>query len=177
MLTILTATPSHGPNHVQWGAFLDSELPIQLPSHPVVPQNQLSHVLYGAWHCPGHTHFFVKKRLSHREAYFRTEPWWLRVPSVPLIHSSHCGRWHSIPWLRGQGYRAHIYRYLPLQGARKRTTIAAQQRETRLITDDTMPSVPEVPFSAHSPPHMAVSPVIRRQFGTHGGTPRTIASS
>ena len=87
---------------------LDTELASPWPPHPVVPENQSCHVLCWTWHCPGHTHSFVQKRPSHKEAYFRGEAWcsdgnWGFHPTPP-VHSSHHGEWHPIPWLRDHSY-------------------------------------------------------------------------
>ena len=49
--------------------------------------------------------------------------------------------------------------------------------EARLISEDTVPPVPEAPTSVRPSTHTAASPVIRSQPGTPGGTARPIVSS
>ena len=71
---------------------------------------------------------------------------------------------------------ACIYRSLPLPAAHSTMTTTVK-REARLITEDTVPPLSEVPPFAHSSPHMAISSVTQSQSGTPGGTPRLIASS
>ena len=71
---------------------------------------------------------------------------------------------------------ARIYQSLPLPAAHTSTTNTMKQREARLTTEDTMPSVPEVPPSVHIPTPTAPSPVTKSQSVTPGGTPRPIAS-
>ena len=78
----------------------------------------------------------------------------------------------TIQWLD-----ACIYWSLPLPAVHTITTITVKLREARLVTKNTVPPVPKVPPSVRSSPHMAASPMIQSQSGTHGGTPRLIANS
>ena len=55
--------------------------------------------------------------------------------------------------------------------------ITVKQCETRLISEDTVVPVPEVPLFVRSPAHTAASPVIQRHSWAPGGTPRPVASS
>ena len=66
---------------------------------------------------------------------------------------------------------AHIYLFLAFP---RRTRHTVKQREARLITDDTVPPVPEVSPSVRSLTHTAASQRIQSQSGTPGGTPRLI---
>ena len=82
-------------------------------------------------------------------------PWWMApqtMTEVPRLSS--VGRMHA------------SIRLFPHTS----TTITVIQHEAGLITEDTMPSVSEVPPSLRSLPHMATSPVIAlrpRQNGRH----------
>ena len=85
------------------------------------------------------------------------------------------GEWHPIPWLRGHGYRpwvgcTNLSVSLPFP-AHTDTIISVKRREARLITEVTVPPVPEVHISVRSPTHTVASPVIQSQSGTPGGTP------
>ena len=87
--------------------------------------------------------------------------------------------WDLIPWQRGHGYHrldAHIYQFLPLPAAHTSTTITVEQRDARLITEDTVQRVPKFPPSVRSPWHSAVSPLILNLSRVHVGTPNPIAS-
>ena len=71
---------------------------------------------------------------------------------------------------------ACIYWSLPLPAAHTSMTTTVK-REARLITEDTVPPLSEVPPFLQSSPHMAISSVTQSQSGTPGRTPRLIASS
>ena len=73
----------------------------------------------------------------------------------------------TVRWLDARIYLSHT---LPALHASK--TITVKQHEAKLITEDTVPPVPEVLPSVRSPPHAAASPVIQSQSGTPDGTPR-----
>ena len=100
----LGSKPPFGSKHAQWGSCQDSELVSPWPPHSVVSEKQSCHMLCGAWHCPGHTESFVKKRLSPSGSYYRGEASrsagsWGFHPVSPVYFSHQCG-WHSISWLR-----------------------------------------------------------------------------
>ena len=171
----LGSWPPFGPKHAQWGSCLDSELTRPWPTHPVVSEKQSCHMLCGAWHCPGHTPSFIKN--AHRPG----KHW--RFHPAPPVYSSHHGGWHPIPWLR-----VHCYHLLgwwthlsvsPLTcGAHEHGHgITVKLCEVRLVTENTVPPMPEVPPSVHSPTHTAASLVIQSQSEIPGRTPRWIASS
>ena len=53
-----------------------------------------------------------------------------------------------------------IYRPLPLPAVHTSMTITVKRHEARVITEDTVPPVPEVRHSVRSSPHLAASLVI-----------------
>ena len=72
----LGSRPPIGPKHTQLGFMSGLRAGHGPPAHPVMPEKQPSHLLCGAWHCPGHPQIIVekkKKRPSPMEAYTITE--------------------------------------------------------------------------------------------------------
>ena len=110
-----------------------------------------------------------RPKTSPREAYYREGAWSWGFYPAPLVHSSHHGEWHLLPWMGLPSMHA-FNQFLPLPVAHTSTIITVKRREARLVTEDTVPPVPAVPPSA-------ASPVIQSQSETPGGTPRPIASS
>ena len=64
------------------------------------------------------------------------------------------------------------WQLLPLPAALTSTSITVKQREARVITEDIMLPVPELPRSVR--PHTAALPAIQSQSRTPGVKPRTI---
>ena len=104
--------------------------------------------------------------------------WRLRVPNGttnPLVP----------PW-RGHGYSLWVgctyVSDFSLPPAHTRTWPllwhnVTHHKQTRFITEVTVPPKPKIPYFVRSPTHTAASPLTQTQSGTSGGTPRLIGES
>ena len=170
--------------NAQLGSYLNSKLASPWPLHFVVLEKQSCHKLCVAWHCPGQTQNFFRKRPSPTESYYMEkpdvtleledsiQPHQFTSPTMVVGTSYH--DWWAMVTIRGMG--ACIYLSLLLPAMHTSKTISVKQRERRLITKDTVPPEPDVSSDVRSTTHTWASPVIQSQSNTPGGTPGPITT-
>ena len=141
----LGSRPSFGHKHSQWGSGMDSELASPWLPHPVLPEKQSCHVLCGGG-------IFLDIQLSSRNSRRPGKHTIVEKPDsvdqfTPPTMVNGTPYHDSGAIVTICGLDAHIYRPLPLPESHTSAAITVKQSEARVITEDTVPVVPEVPPS------------------------------